>query len=335
MELLAVTQIRRDIFFPLTDSQHSIWTHEVLNPDSLAYRTQVRIPCSKEIDITRLKQATYEIIVRHESLRTAVSESEGRLVGRIVPPYVPCFDEKNFSSPDSANQWLTQQAAGSIDLESGTSLFFSIARYGDEAILALNFHHLLIDQASIEIVLQELAARYSGEKIESPGTPSRPFSEFSASTPTSAYVKQRKNSGRGDMLDCFRNGGTTEANENAFDGGIVRLCVPNELNSAITASAIDLGITLNTWMLSAWKSFLYSLTTRDDLVVGCPVSRRDAGMDASSVGYYLDSIAFPVSLDSESTFLDVCRSTRAHLCTQWTFGQTKLICPRIESKSCS
>ncbi|WP_405917706.1 amino acid adenylation domain-containing protein [Streptomyces sp. NBC_00728] len=151
--------------FAASSFQERIWLAERLDPVKATYNVPLvwRIP--GRMDATVLARALALLVARHEILRTAFTERDGRLrqtVGEPWRPHLDTLDLRDTADRDGAlNAWLDAAAHHPFAPSSGRLLTAGLAELGDaEQILCVVLHHLVWDGESAEVFLRELDECY-------------------------------------------------------------------------------------------------------------------------------------------------------------------------------
>src|SRR5436190_1217655 len=115
------------------------------------------------------------VVARHEALRTRFAVAEGgpvQLVTASVPVPLPVTDLRGLPQDEreaAARERMTAAAREPFDLERGPLLRASLYRLGGERwILCLLAHHIVIDFASTDVMVRELAACYDPDVRQRP-----------------------------------------------------------------------------------------------------------------------------------------------------------------------
>ena len=129
-------------------------------------------------DLDRLRAVLARILRRHDALRARFPRGEEMVVDRAVDPEVAVFD-----LPGAAEDDVQAVLAGlwdrSFDLETGPLWRLGVVRVGPaEWVLAFVIHHIVIDLASVAILLEELLADYCDQPLPAPLGGARSFADY-------------------------------------------------------------------------------------------------------------------------------------------------------------
>ncbi|HSK80386.1 MAG TPA: condensation domain-containing protein, partial [Thermoanaerobaculia bacterium] len=157
----------RDERPPLSFAQQRLWFIQRLDPAGTAYNIPGAVRLVGTLDVPAFARSLAEIVRRHEVLRTAFPEADGRpfqAVSPWTPPALPVLDLTALpvSAKDGeVGRLALEMARRPFDLARGPLLRLALARLGEEEHAALfTFHHIVFDGWSMGVLVGELAALY-------------------------------------------------------------------------------------------------------------------------------------------------------------------------------
>ena len=166
----AIKRVARDRDIPLSYAQQRLWFLDQLEPGNPAYNSHTAIRLTGSLDISALEQSLYEIIRRHEALRTTFPSKEGQPFQAIActvypsPPIIDlgaCLETDAGSSGSLISHLLTEEARYPFDLAQGPLLRVKLLRLAaEDHVLVLSMHHTVSDGWSMGIFFKELAGVY-------------------------------------------------------------------------------------------------------------------------------------------------------------------------------
>ena len=143
--------------YPLTSNQLGVYFDCIKNPESLAYNLPKKIQFTNAIDASKLKSSIVNVINNHPYLKTRIIMENGEVYQQRrdhlkVDDLIKIVDEINlddFIKP--------------FNLEEGPLFRFKIV--GDSMLLA-DFHHIIVDGTSLNILFDEIAKEYDGKDYD-------------------------------------------------------------------------------------------------------------------------------------------------------------------------
>ncbi|MGE4559574.1 MAG: amino acid adenylation domain-containing protein [Desulfobulbus sp.] len=251
-------------------------------PDDNTYNIVVRIDFSREINPLTLRSALHELLAANPVFRAAFTEQQGRLWLRASGDPLPAIPLVDTSAEGitARSEALRLEALGMTvgplwraeihcTAEGNTSLIFCI-------------HHALFDGWSLNIFLEELAARYEGRACPprltwfdywswAPCLPgSQPFAD------SIAYWK-KKLAGVDAHTDLPADSRRKRPDANAF----LHLRIEPQTVATLKAFADSQNITLPPLFMALYIAWIWRLTGQEEIVCSYPYAGRDIpGTDA-------------------------------------------------------
>ena len=144
-------------YYPLTPNQLGVYFDCMKNPDSLAYNLPKRITFSHDIDQDRLKSSIITAINNHPYLKTQIVMKDGNVYQKRDDDSI--IDDLIMISEDERIDTFVRPFK--LDVE---KLFrFRIVQ---KRILLSDFHHLIVDGMSLNILFDEIARIYDREDYQ-------------------------------------------------------------------------------------------------------------------------------------------------------------------------
>lgn len=159
----ALQRAERPEKIPLSFAQRRLWFLHCLEGPSPTYNIPVAVRLSGELDQGLLKAALYDLVCRHESLRTIFPESQGTSYQHILDADRACPElhvteiaEKELSDR------LTEAVRYSFDLAAEPAFRAELFVIGpDEYVLLLLVHHIVGDGWSLTPLTRDLGTAYA------------------------------------------------------------------------------------------------------------------------------------------------------------------------------
>ncbi|KIN43880.1 MULTISPECIES: non-ribosomal peptide synthetase DhbF [Bacillus] len=159
----ALQRAERPEKIPLSFAQRRLWFLHCLEGPSPTYNIPVAVRLSGELDQGLLKAALYDLVCRHESLRTIFPESQGTSYQHILDADQACPElhvteiaEKELSDR------LAEAVRYSFDLAAEPAFRAELFVIGpDEYVLLLLVHHIVGDGWSLTPLTRDLGTAYA------------------------------------------------------------------------------------------------------------------------------------------------------------------------------
>jgi len=167
-----LTPAKRAQPVPMSFGQQGIWLLHQTLPDPAAYHWAWSIRFSRRVEPAKIRRCLGVIQERHEIFRTALGLQAGQLVQLIAPAQsvpVPWQEmDLRARSPDQQpaelRELLATEARRPFDLARAPLWrVVWIELGGQEQVLALTFHHSIMDDWSLRLLIHELEQLYAAD----------------------------------------------------------------------------------------------------------------------------------------------------------------------------
>jgi len=153
--------------YPLSHSQKGMWLVHQINEDVVAYNVPDIERIKGAIDVKAIEQAFYQVVERHEILRTVFREVDREprqfvLTVEELPDFFELIDLTNDPQAESKAGELVQQFVNTnFDFVAGPLIKVKLIRVAeDDYIIAVNRNHIISDGWSTTVLFNELLERY-------------------------------------------------------------------------------------------------------------------------------------------------------------------------------
>jgi hypothetical protein len=315
---------------PLSLAQEQVWFRNQTTGIPLLYNESITLRRTGSLDMALLERCLTEVIRRHEIWRTTYDTSNNRPV-QVIHPAPPSFRLKVIdlrSLPEAqrekeALRLATEDAQRPFDLKRGPLLRAAVVRTSDEHYrLVMTAHLSIVDGVSVyKVFPSELAQLYhafsAGRTSPLPEPPIQYADYASWQRRWLLGAEMQK------QLDYWRNrlAGELPALEwpndhtrpaiQTFRGAIRCFALPQHLSETIKELSRLEGVTLFTFLQSAFTALLHSYTGQNDIIVGTlsPAGRKRSEVQGL-LGYFLNPVALRIDFTKDPTFSELLRQTQ-------------------------
>ena len=162
-----LTRTERGENLPLSFAQQRLWFLGQMEGGSEAYHMPLRMRMRGALDAGALRRALDRIVARHEVLRTTFAVVKGEPVQRIQPVEQARFElreedlrERGETSEELARR-IEEETERAFDLTKGPLIRGQLLQVAeDEHVLLITMHHIVSDEWSMGIFLNELNTLY-------------------------------------------------------------------------------------------------------------------------------------------------------------------------------
>ncbi|WP_430502694.1 condensation domain-containing protein [Micromonospora trifolii] len=302
-----------------SSAQVRLWALDQLGDDVVRHNTTAALELRGDLDEAALRRALDDVLARHEVLRTTFRDRGGE-PEPVVRPYLdPWLETLDLAGlPTSKQARALRRAAGDLaahryDLAAGPLLRARLVRLPEHRWhLLLGMHHIVCDNTSWSILLDEVATRYAHHAtgVDGPLTPltvqfadyARHQRDWLASTavePHLAYWRDRL----GDAPTLLELPTDHPRSEERSDvAGYQSQRLATGLGAAVRELARAEGVTPFAVLLAGFAAVLHAESGRSDLIVGVPTAGRERAELAPLIGCFADLLPLRVDVAGRPTF---------------------------------
>ncbi|RYP16125.1 hypothetical protein DL765_005326 [Monosporascus sp. GIB2] len=303
--------------------QSRFWFLRLLVEDPTTFNVSLKFGLMGHVHVGNFERAVRTVTARHESLRTCfvADEAEPDRASQKILAHSPVrLERKTVSSVEDVASEYAMLRAHEFDLTSGPLLRLVLLTLSPtHHYLLVNYHHIIMDMVSFQIVMAELEKAYMGRYL---GLPPQQYPDFS--------VGQRRALEGGDLrdeLEYWR--GVFPAGEQPPVLPLLPMArassrpavtdykvhqVGTRLDPAVTARvksvARDQQCTPFHFYLAAFKSMLFAFTDAGDLAIGIADANRNDSDVMGSVGLFLNLLALRFRRRPGQSFADATVEAR-------------------------
>src|ERR1700738_4754334 len=307
---------------PLSPLQEGLLFHALYDvgaPD--ASLVQLALALEGPLDGARLERAAQVLVERHASLRAGFEHEklsrpvQVMLAGLRVPWRNVDLSELDAPAREQRlSEVLLQDRAERFDVAAPPLLRFVLIRLGPQQHrLVLTSHHILMDGWSGPVLVQELLTLYAhnGDAAALPHlTPYRDYLAWIAAQDHAAALAGWREA-FGGLPEPTRGGAYAPAGPAAGPQQIT-VTVSQALTTALIEQGRREGLTLNTFIQTAWAILLGRQLSRDDVVFGITVAGRPpeiAGIEGM-VGLFINTLPLRVKLPPLKSLRDLLKEVQ-------------------------
>ncbi|HDR8115881.1 TPA: amino acid adenylation domain-containing protein [Bacillus cereus] len=312
--------------YPLSNAQKRLWFLYQQHPEYRTYDIPIQVHIQPGIQVTLLKQALEEMVKRHEMFRTRFIEKDGEPMQCMRKEMNFILHEVDIQQIEEEQQEAYRLASiqkidhTAFHLEQGP-LFRTILFTENKECswLYINFHHIIMDEWSLQRFLQEVFSIY--EELSEQGVisliqPSIRYIDYVAwqnqqlTTGAWEHEKQYWKETLQDLptlalpLDHVRPSVTSHR------GDTFSTTLNKNVVSSLKKLAQQEQVSLYMLLFTAYAHFLQQISGQQDLIVGTPVTGRQQEAFEDIQGFFVNTVAIRVQTDGVSTMEELCAEVK-------------------------
>ncbi|MBA2237981.1 MAG: amino acid adenylation domain-containing protein, partial [Lysobacter sp.] len=290
--------------FPLSREQQRLWFLHQLQPSS-AYNIPMLFEWPDGADPARLERALRQLRERHLALRLRIVERDG-----VPEQYDAGLDGWTMAvehlSSRHLRERLSEEARRVLHPEIAPTFCAALLRLDDACdLLLLNIHHLFFDGHSLELLMHELPALYSGRTLP------QPAADFAD------VVRWQQGTEYANTLDAARAywekrlRGAPQSTALPFDRneaellGLAaqrRIALPPAPVAALRRIARACGVSEFAGWTGLCATVLARCLQQPDIVLATPAANRDRAAFDPVIGFLANTLPLRLHVDEDQSF---------------------------------
>jgi amino acid adenylation domain-containing protein len=313
---------------PASFAQQRLWFLNRLEGRSHTYNMPVALRLRGALDQDALEQALADLVGRHESLRTSLTEVDGIAAQRLLDPEVARPRIRAVRMPEGELEAAVDAAAREgFDLTCAEPLMrahlFEVA--SDERVLVLVMHHMLFDGWSMAPFARDLstayAARCEGHEPRWPALPVH-YADYaiwerdllgSPDDPGSLISRQIAywtETLRGAPEELTLPAVRTRPAVASYRGGRVPVGLHARMHRRLVQLARENRASVFMVLQTAFATLLSRLGAGTDIPIGTPIAgRTDEALDGL-VGMFVNTLVLRTDLSGDPSFTELLQRVR-------------------------
>jgi amino acid adenylation domain-containing protein len=316
----------RDRIIPLSFGQERLWFLNQLHPGA-SYNLPAVVHLTGELRVEVLSEVLFDLVRRHESLRTTFGALNGspfqviNPAARIELPVIDMADLRPDLREKQIEEIVQRETEYAFDLSRGPLLRVTLVRLAQsDHIVVFNMHHIVSDGWSMAVLIREVgeiyAARVGGAVPQAPELPvqyadyavwQREWLKGEVLRSLLAYWRQQLEGAPG-ILTL-----PTDHPRQAIQrhqGAVHTFQLGAELVSAAREISRSRQSTLFMTLLAAWQILLARYGGQQEVVVGIPIANRTRSETEQVIGFFVNTLAIRTRLGRRSSFAEILDQVR-------------------------
>lgn len=306
--------------YSLTHSQKGIWYTEQFYPGTSFGNVAGSLRVIGKADYMLMDRAFNLLLEKNDALRTRIFETADAPNQYMCDYVYSPIDFVDFSQDtnrrEKAGQWLEQQSKLPFTIVDSALCYFAILRISDsETILYFKTHHLISDAWTMIMLGNQFIENYTRLKR-------RQEIYFEANLSYTDYIHSEQeylNSSRFNKDKQYWNKEystlpelETLKNRPAVYSSIEAMRLTMHLSPGLTSTIKDFSakerVSVFTVFMSAFASYVYRLTGKEDFNLGTVVLNRGNIREKNTAGMFISTVPFRINLGSQSSFIEFAQN---------------------------
>ncbi|GLY38116.1 pyoverdine biosynthesis protein PvdJ [Amycolatopsis sp. NBRC 101858] len=285
---------------PMSFAQERLWFLDRMSELGADYALWFSWRVTGPLDRAAWQGALDDVVTRHEVLRTALVERDGRPVQLVCEDVTVPLRWTEAADLDAVRAEATAFATARFDLAEPPLLRAGVWALGPEDhVVVLAFHHVATDGWSTGLVFAELAEAYAGHHVEPPAVQYGDYAVWQREHDTSAQLEYWRATLAG-LSPLDLPGDRPRPAVRSGRGAAVRVSWP--VPAGLDELAARCGATRFMVLLAVFQVVLGRWSGRTDVAVGTPVAGRGRSELERLVGFFVNTVVLRGDLAGDPTF---------------------------------
>ncbi|TNH27981.1 AMP-binding protein [Micromonospora orduensis] len=304
---------------PLAPSQRRLWVLSRLHPESAAYNVVTALRLGGSVRIAALRAALCDVVRRHDALRAWVTDEPDLRYDEDARPELTVEDADGPLTDATIEEFVQRVSAVTIPMDQAPMLRAGLLREADasDSCLVLSMHHIISDQATVDIVVADLATAYAARSAGAAPDfdPAPSFAEYAEAetrlvggTAWQADLRYWQ-----DLLAEVRESPKLPVAQSmapSLRGAHQEAALGAERTSRVDRFLRTHGFTPAVLLLGCLAVVLTRWSGTGQVVVGMPASRRRSAGEHELVGFLIETVPVLLDIGRRTDLLDVLHHVR-------------------------
>ncbi|WP_046006913.1 non-ribosomal peptide synthetase [Pseudoalteromonas rubra] len=296
----------------VTPQQQAMLLSERLATTAGAYHIPLMLSCGSLAQQQALMEGVQQVISRHQILQQGYDQDEQGhwFISQTRYP-VPCQVLALQSHNDSA---LQEFVNAPFTLDTSAPVRVAQLRVGPlpSYRLLLVFHHVAFDGWSVERFIRELDQQMAGQVLTPSTLTYRDYAHWRSTLDEQAELDYWQQAFAGIDLTPWESDFSRSASYDP-QGKALSFTLPDALTRSLRALAQQQGVSLYATLLSSFQLAACFWADRDDIVIGTPSDNRAHPDSHELMGYFVNTLALPLRLDSTLSFTALMKQVQTQV----------------------
>ncbi|XWK89437.1 MAG: non-ribosomal peptide synthase/polyketide synthase [Phormidium sp.] len=317
----------KDAELSLSYAQNRLWFLDQLQPNSATYNIPLPLRLVGNLKVAALEQSLQEIIDRHEALRTnfiTVNGQPKQVINTEKNWTLSIVDLKHLSPSEqeiNCQELAKEQAIQPFNLATESLIRAKLIILSEtEYFLLICMHHIVSDDWSMGVFLEELAALYNAY-AQGQHSPLNPlpiqyadFAVWQKQWLQEEVLQSQLNYWQQQLADApaLLSLPTDRPRPavQTFNGSHQKFSLSGELTQSLTGLSQEQGVTLFMTLLAAFDTLLYRYTEQSDILVGTPIANRNHSEIEGLIGFFVNALVMRTDLSENPSFAELLTRVR-------------------------
>ena len=309
----------RRAYYPMSSVQKRLYAVTQRDGAEKPYHLAGAWRLTGSIDFAKLEDSIHQVICRHESLRTSFLIDDGEFYQKIIPE--PRFFLDRIDTTNKSVEFLLDNYIAPFDLLEPPLLRVGIGKLDDYSqLLLIDVHHLAADGLSMNIVFQEILALYDGKQLDAVRTQARHVHSLVDEYLVSDAAQNDSDYWLAKIMPILPDQRSFDLSAdflrplvNNFEGKRLELKFDRDLTESLHNFAKHSRNSTFGVLLGVFSAWIYRYARQSKFLIGLPSAGRPDSAADNSVGMFVNTLVYPVTISDQLTVAEFLTLIRDEL----------------------
>ncbi len=314
----SIQPVEERSYYPASSAQKRLYILNQMEKVSTVYNMPRAIMVEGVLERTRLEQSINDLINRHETLRTSFETIEGEIV-QFVHKEVD-FKVTSIEETKGDITEILKQFVQPFDLKKASLLRVGLVELAEERhLLLFDLHHIISDDMSMGIILQEFVELYEDKEIPVLPIQYKDFSVWQNKLFKTGVIKKQEEYWIKRFSDEARSNAIPVLNmptdyprptKYSFEGDCINFKLDKELTKNLERIAKETGSTMYIVLLTGVNILLAKYSNQEDIIVGSPIAGRSHPDLEKIIGMFVNTLPMRNQPEGHKTYEEFLREVK-------------------------
>ncbi|QOS98553.1 amino acid adenylation domain-containing protein [Brevibacterium sp. JNUCC-42] len=291
-------------YYPSSPAQKRLFVVNQLEGIGTSYNNPIFIDFVHDLSVSKLEETLYELVQRHESLRTSFGVVQGEIVQTIHTKVD--FKLEYIEAPEEDMEEIRNNFVRPFDLGSAPLFRACLVKNGvNKFKLIMDTHHIVTDGVSMKIFMDECSQLLNGEQLHPLPIHYKDYTDWQNNLLHSEIMKEQEKywlktfEGKCPVLNFPTD--YQRLKQLSFVGNKLAFTIEKQLADKCKQLSGE-GNTLYMVLLAAYYTLLYKYTGQEDIIVGSPTAGRTHDDTNGIIGMFVNTLPIRNFPEGTKTF---------------------------------
>ncbi|MCK4259525.1 MAG: amino acid adenylation domain-containing protein, partial [Halanaerobiales bacterium] len=320
---IAIEKVESAGYYEVSSAQKRMYMLQQFDLSSTNYNMPGVLEVEGILNIERVEKAFYELIRRHESIRTSFETIEDKVIQKVNSyTHVEAkFKVDYLNKTDKAIEEVLNEFVTSFDLTKAPLFRVGVMKLQeDKHILLFDMHHIISDGISMGIFINEFAKFYEGKELDKLRIQYKDFAKWQNNLLRSDIMKKQEEYWISRFSNPIQNDGQVPVLNmptdyprptiQRFAGDSISFKLDKNLTQDLKRIAKETGSTMYMVLLSGVNILLSKYSGQEDIIVGSPIAGRPHADLAKIIGMFVNTLAMRNNPDGNKTYEEFLKEVK-------------------------